>query len=549
MFDIASLNDAELVARLASGERLIAVTQAQQIALTAELHRRAPEWITRADPSCPGMDPAEVTAAEIGPALRISRRAASDRVHFALTVLSRLPASVAALAAGALSLTKLRMIAEHTAVLDDPACAAVEAQVLVRAGQQTPGGLGVSLARAVLAADPAAAERRHAAAVAERRVDFYPAEDGMSILRALLSAPDALRAHRALTDAAKASGAKHAGHSADTTRAAVGSGPGAAEGGSCPETLDSRRADLFLSALLGLDTPSDANAATDRRSKRHASEGGASKGHPSEGHPSEGHPSEGHPSEGHPSEGGESKVGHGKVGATNETDDHRQVPDAATKPASRRSANGPAAIRVTVPWTTLAGLDDQPGQLHGYGAITADTVRRLAADATWTRLLTDPATGAVLDVGTTTYSPPAALDRHVRSRDVSCRFPGCRQPADRADLDHTRPYPAGPTSAANLAALCRPDHRLKTLTRWRVEQHPDGTLRWTSPTGQRYDTHPPPTHPLLRPLSRALPPEPHPPPLPAGHPLVEATAWWLELPPPVESRWDEGQWDEHPDAA
>ena len=482
----------------------------------------------------PGMDPAEVTAAEIGPALRISRRAASDRVHFALTVLSRLPASVAALAAGILTLTKLRMIAEHTAVLDDTACAAVEAQVLVRAGHQTPGGLGVSLARAVLAADPAAAERRHAAAVAERRVDLYPAEDGMSILRALLPAPDALRAYRALTDAAKAGGAADAGNSTDATRAAdpsgaadpsapnpsaadpsaahpncnvridadvdvdaaTGSSPGTAGVDSRPETLNSRRADLFLSALLSLDPPTDTIAANHGWNDDHAS------------------------------------------------DEQGRAPDTATEPAAPRSAR-PAAIRLTVPWTTLAGLDDQPGQLHGYGAITADTVRRLAADATWTRLLTDPATGAVLDVGTTTYSPPAALDRHVRSRDVTCRFPGCRQPADRADLDHTSPYPAGPTSAANLAALCRPDHRLKTLTRWQVEQQPGGTLSWTSPTGQRYETHPPPVHPL----SRSLPPEPHPPPLPAGHPLVEGTAWWLELTPSEESRWDEGQWERHPSAA
>ncbi|MBA3524434.1 MAG: HNH endonuclease, partial [Geodermatophilaceae bacterium] len=45
----------------------------------------------------------------------------------------------------------------------------------------------------------------------------------------------------------------------------------------------------------------------------------------------------------------------------------------------------------------------------------------LAADGTWRRILTDPASGPVPDVGTPTYSPPAAMTRHVRTRDSTCR--------------------------------------------------------------------------------------------------------------------------------
>ena len=67
---------------------------------------------------------------------------------------------------------------------------------------------------------------------------------------------------------------------------------------------------------------------------------------------------------------------------------------------------------------------------------------RIAADATWQRLLTDPATGALLDVGRTRYTPPAALAEFGITRDRACRFPGCRQP--RTDLDHTIAYPPGP---------------------------------------------------------------------------------------------------------
>jgi hypothetical protein len=62
-----------------------------------------------------------------------------------------------------------------------------------------------------------------------------------------------------------------------------------------------------------------------------------------------------------------------------------------------------------VPISTLLGIDDHPAHLHGYGPITADIAHRLAANSTWRRLLTDPATGALLDYGTTRYTPPADL--------------------------------------------------------------------------------------------------------------------------------------------
>ena len=37
---------------------------------------------------------------------------------------------------------------------------------------------------------------------------------------------------------------------------------------------------------------------------------------------------------------------------------------------------------------------------------------------------------------------------------------------------------------------CRHDHRLKQPPRWKVEQIPDGTFRWTTPSGRQYVTEP-----------------------------------------------------------
>ncbi|CPR13491.1 HNH endonuclease [Mycobacterium bohemicum DSM 44277] len=67
----------------------------------------------------------------------------------------------------------------------------------------------------------------------------------------------------------------------------------------------------------------------------------------------------------------------------------------------------------------------------------------------------------------------------------------CDRPAECADIDHTVPYPFGPTHPSNLKCLCRKHHLLKTFwTGWRDKQWPDGTIVWTSPTGQTYTTRP-----------------------------------------------------------
>jgi len=146
-------------------------------------------------------------------------------------------------------------------------------------------------------------------------------------------------------------------------------------------------------------------------------------------------------------------------------------------------------LQVTVPVSMVMRLDDQPGELTGYGPIDADTARELAGDATWRRLLTD-GHGTLLDVGRRTYRPPAALRDFVRARDKTCVFPGCPMPAHRADLDHTTAFPAGPTTAGNLGVMCRAHHRVKQDPRWAVSQPIPGTFVWTSPSKRTYVREP-----------------------------------------------------------
>ncbi|WP_312169537.1 DUF222 domain-containing protein [Microbacterium sp.] len=154
-----------------------------------------------------------------------------------------------------------------------------------------------------------------------------------------------------------------------------------------------------------------------------------------------------------------------------------------------------ARIQVTVAATTLTGDDDHPAELDGHGPLAPEIARCLAGYNTgWTRLFLDP-TGLIVE--TDTYTPTAPMRRFLRARDQHCRFPGCRTPAHRCDIDHTHDHArGGRTRIDNLSHLCRRHHALKhpdihDRHRWTAHQQPDGTITWTSPVGRTY-TDPPP---------------------------------------------------------
>jgi len=151
-----------------------------------------------------------------------------------------------------------------------------------------------------------------------------------------------------------------------------------------------------------------------------------------------------------------------------------------------------ATVQVTVPVLTMTGAGDEPCLLAGYGPIDPDTARALAAGAPgWVRVMTSPVTGSVLAVDR--YRPGASLDRFLAARDERCRFPGCRRPVWRCDIDHTRPAgQGGRTCHDNLAHLCRRHHVLKTIDAWTVEQTSPGVLVWTSPSGRKHTDRPEP---------------------------------------------------------
>lgn len=155
----------------------------------------------------------------------------------------------------------------------------------------------------------------------------------------------------------------------------------------------------------------------------------------------------------------------------------------------------PFTVSVSIDLPTLLGLAENPGQLAGYGAIPASVARKMAADATWQRFVSDPTTGNLLDFGRETYLPPQELVDFLLARDRICRFPGCRRSGNLADIDHAQSWETGgETNPANLGLLCRRHHRMKTHGGWELTSNSDGSCMWSSPLGKQYFV---PARPIL----------------------------------------------------
>ncbi|WP_104161175.1 HNH endonuclease signature motif containing protein [Arthrobacter sp. ZGTC212] len=158
---------------------------------------------------------------------------------------------------------------------------------------------------------------------------------------------------------------------------------------------------------------------------------------------------------------------------------------------ARARARARTEILVLITAETLFGADEQPAELHGYGPISPETARRLARQAAhWTPVERNPDTDEILRVGRR-RKVPAGLQRWLRARDGTCRFPGCRTNAVIAEIDHTKPWShGGSTDHDNLEHLCKRHHMFKSRGFWKAHQRSPGIIEWTSPGGRTYRTDP-----------------------------------------------------------
>ena len=216
-----------------------------------------------------------------------------------------------------------------------------------------------------------------------------------------------------------------------------------------------------------------------------------------------------------------------------------------------RSAR-PTKITLITKHSAAAGADDDPGELVGFGPVTAQVVRDLLAgtpprsgpfapplDAAARAFFeaqhrkhfpdnekyadddpdpppeppagsesppvefrvvhVDPDTGWALpepgrqmDFGRTRRFATAAQARHVRDRDRTCAIPICAMPAHRCEIDHRDQYAEGGcTDVTSLGLGCTHHNRTtRNRSNWKIVPNPDGSATLITPQGRRYPITP-----------------------------------------------------------
>ena len=375
-----------------------------------------------------GLDEAE--REDVSSALRLSAGTAQMRIDVARTLVNHLPNTCSALATGELSAAHATVIAKETAAairdgLSEFAIFSIEEKAIAHAEFHTPSQVAQQVRSAIAKFAPATFEEVVEKARDTRRVSCYNDVDGMSTVVAILPAEDAQTVMKAI-EAFIIKGSHSFNLSADSVSSNVR--------GTDAVSTDARGTDAIGSDARGTDVRSADMKRADALT---------------------------------------ALAGFALAASSADVALHRR----------------PITVNVTIDLPTLLGLSENPGQLAGYGAIPASVARALAGDGKWKRFITDPQTGALLDYGRETYSPPQALIDFLIARDRTCRFPGCRKSAALSDLDHAQSWEeGGTTSLDNLGALCRRHHLLKTHGGWSIESRADGSCTWTSPLGKIYQT-------------------------------------------------------------
>jgi hypothetical protein len=451
---VAGLSDNELVGVLRATQRQIAREQYKQVLAAAEFGRRRRAAfegaLARGVPAgcAPGGFPGEELAAE----LVISRAEAGHLIDDAIDLTARLPRTLAGMAAGLVDDTRTGWIALYTRSLT-PADAARADEVLA--------GDAPELRAEQLARKAAALEMKlNPEAVKARRE--HAKRDGQRVEARRENSGNASLAGRELDTADVLAPKAYLDAVAARLR----------EGG-IPGPLDRLRALVLTDLTQGRDPLDRVTPAAP----------GTTPAAPPGPEPAQ------------------------PAGPPENTDPAGEDDDPSGHPARPGGpAPVPALINLIIPAGTLLGFSAAPAQAGGWGLLDAAETRAVAAAAAahpatrWCLTLTGPdgtalahgcargprprllddlapqpppaqLTGLLrrLNIALTPvtrgncdhaaaeghYTPSRALKHLVRARNATCDAPGCRNPTASTDLDHTIPWPTGPTEQCNLAPACQ----------------------------------------------------------------------------------------------
>lgn len=165
-------------------------------------------------------------------------------------------------------------------------------------------------------------------------------------------------------------------------------------------------------------------------------------------------------------------------------------PPTSTLSTTPAPPDGPTSSQVSTPAPSEVPLTsgevcDLAGMLPNGSPIPAEMARRVAGySTTWTRLLTDPATGTPVDAKATSYAIPNSVRKTLVAQFMTCTFPGCTQPAEVTEVDHIDPFnhsdptQGGLTRFGNLHCLCKAHHLQKTNGNFDVRMAEPGHLEY-----------------------------------------------------------------------
>jgi hypothetical protein len=466
--------DHELIGLVCAFDRLEAHMAARKLVAIAELFRRNPE--DGFEPA-PGQMPAvvhEFTRDQLAFALGESRAAADALLTVAWHLATRLDGTLGALRDGIITRNKAELIVRLTQYLDDDEARAVEAKILGRAGRLTPGSLRAALARAVMEVAPEKAKERREKAAKTARVERWAEDSGNAALMGRELPPDEVLA----------CDQRIRGWADELRKAGL-------EGG-----MDELRARAFLDLVLGKDSRPRQEGAEPTASPAGGFAGQVTLTVPLEiaadladrpGELSGLGPIDPWLARDLVRAAARNPKTTWCVTVTNEHGHAVGHGCARPEPRSHRKRAGPSQPPGGTGFSfTPASRDGPPG---GYG--------------TWR--LRIPGGGPDLIVAIDTletrdckhryeargHDPGVKLRHLSQVRHATCTSPVCRRPASQCDFEHNTPYEAGGRSClCNGGPKCRHDHRLKQQPGWKVDQLPDGTFRWTTPTGRSYETEP-----------------------------------------------------------
>jgi Domain of unknown function (DUF222) len=469
----AGATDAELDGVIAAWDRVEAHASARKHLAIAEFIRRRPEQ------GCePGGMPGrwdEFAADELRVLLAESKATVERMLDRAQILGARLPGTAAAFRSGKLRQSKVTIIVDATAPLDDDEARAAEERVLGRAYQLTPSGLRDAIAKAVMDVAPEKARKRREDAAKDARVERWAEDSGNAALMGRELPPDeVLAADQRIT--AWAHQLRRGGLDGDMdvlrarayldlllgkdSRPQPGDGPAQQDvtpgGFAVRGTLT-----VPLATLAGLaDRPGQLSgigpvdpwlardlAAAAARNPRTSWCVTATDGH---GH----------------------AAFHGCA---------RPEPKSQARPQpARRVRDGPRFS------FTREEREGPPGGLGTWRLRTPGAGPDLIVELS--PLSTQDCDHRFAASG---HDPGARLRHLAQIRHATCTSPVCRRPASQCDFEHNVPYEAGGrTCLCNGGPKCRHDHRLKQQPGWKVDQLSDGTFRWTTPSGRDYITEP-----------------------------------------------------------